>query len=180
MKRFLIGVLCAFSLSASFAQQDGVLEGDEGLACEAILCLAASGVRPGACLPSIRRYFSIVASKPWKTITARFNFLSLCPVRSADMDKFINALAHGSGNCDASTLNTKLRVHERGEPTHIANAMPEYCLVYATNPYTEVKLPRYVGKPERGGMWADPENYEIELASYNARIAREQAEANRR
>ena len=59
-------------------QQGQMLSGDEGSACEAILCLSTGGP-PSECAASLRKYFSINLSKPWKTIQARINFLKLCP-----------------------------------------------------------------------------------------------------
>lgn len=57
------------------------------LACEATLCLS-SGEQPTECTPSLNKYFSIVFTKPWKTIQARKNFLKLCPdVTEADANQ---------------------------------------------------------------------------------------------
>ena len=55
------------------------LTGDEKLACEALLCLAAAAARPDECTPSLTRLFSIVLKKPHKTARARADFLNLCP-----------------------------------------------------------------------------------------------------
>lgn len=57
------------------------------LACEATLCLS-TGQPPNECTPSLNKYFSIVFSKPWKTIQARGNFLKLCPdVQASDAQR---------------------------------------------------------------------------------------------
>lgn len=180
MKRNKAAILFAalgIAAAAHASDDDDVpkfLEGDTRYACEAILCLAASGGRPHECAPSIRRFFEIQAKKPWKTIALRRSFLQLCPNRSADMDRLTNALANGSGNCDANTLNAQLLVYDRDSgASSISSAMPDYCRVYAENPYTQAQLPIYVGVPSRGGLWADPQNYEAEKAAYEARVRRE-------
>jgi len=82
MKGFGILFTAAFAamLSTTAHADDTFLEGDVRLACEAILCLSAGATGyPAECRPSIRKYFSIVRSKPHKTLTARLNFLRLCP-----------------------------------------------------------------------------------------------------
>jgi hypothetical protein len=63
----------ALAMSAGSANAQNVLTGDEATACEVILCLAASGAKPGACTAPLAKFFSI--KKPWK----RVNFLKLCP-----------------------------------------------------------------------------------------------------
>lgn len=62
------------------------LTGDEKLACEALLCLAAAAARPDECTPSLTRLFSIVLKKPHKTARARADFLNLCPKVADDED----------------------------------------------------------------------------------------------
>ena len=62
------------------------LTGDEKLACEALLCLAAAAARPDECTPSLTRLFSIVLKKPHKTARARADFLNLCPKVADDKD----------------------------------------------------------------------------------------------
>lgn len=102
MKRlayFLIFFGCASSAHAEFT-------GDVKLACEAILCLS-SGSAPSQCQPSLSRYFGIKMDEMSDTITARLNFLNLCPTASYDgnMKSLVKAIAHGAGRCDAATLN---------------------------------------------------------------------------
>ena len=65
----------------------------------------------------------------------------------------------------------------------ISNVMPAHCTAIYTHPNTayprDQLLPRYVGVPDRGGLWADPADYDRVLAEYNARIAEEDAEQAR-
>lgn len=78
MKRIVAAlavVLSSFAVQSANAQN---LSAIASLACEATLCLS-TGQRPTECTPSLKKYFSIVFSKPWKTIQARRNFLKLCP-----------------------------------------------------------------------------------------------------
>lgn len=71
-----IAVCVPFLYQPSATAQD--LTAMQALACEATLCLSTGGP-PTECKPSLKKYFSIVFSKPWKTAQARKNFLKLCP-----------------------------------------------------------------------------------------------------
>lgn len=136
-------------LKDTFTPQQNLLTGDTRLACEAILCLS-SGVRPGECSPSLRRYFSIHHKKIGDTIRARLNFLQLCPASSDtanNMPNLVNAIANGAGRCDAAYLNqaNRYRVGRRGDKRwRISSHIPNYCKAYSSHEYTyEVKLPKY-------------------------------------
>jgi hypothetical protein len=161
--------------------------GDTRLSCEAIMCLSSSkGSSEFACQPSLRRYFGIVKRKLRDTIRARHDFLNLCPASSQTpaMQTLVAALASGAGRCDAAALNMTvvyLTDPYSGEAgTYISNVMPDYCTALYTHPNTAYPadglLPRYVGLPERGGLWADPQDYDRVLAEYTARVAAEDAE----
>ena len=76
-------VVGAMSFAPSWGLAQGTLEGDQRLACEAILCLAASK-RPHECEPSIRRYFSFNAKKLADRRKKRMSFLQLCPKQSQE------------------------------------------------------------------------------------------------
>ena len=185
MKRLAIFSALAATLCASVpAQADDLFTGDVKLACEAVLCLS-SGTRPSECAPSLQRYFSISMKKFSDTLKARKNFLNLCPAASQDenMVKLVDAITNGAGRCDYAALNSTLRVwnwnNDGGGETYISNAMPSYCSAYNTNSYTDIKAPRYVGIPERGGYWVEAGKYDAALAEYNARIKAED-EARRR
>jgi hypothetical protein len=110
---FILAAVCALPLSV-MAQQENAepaeLSGDTKLACEAILCLS-SGERPSECSPSLNHYFNIVKKTVSKTLSARRDFLSLCPVVSenSDMKQLVSAIAQGAGRCDANYLNQTLR-----------------------------------------------------------------------
>jgi hypothetical protein len=131
-------------------QQDQALSGDEASACEAIICLS-TGSPPGECAASLRRYFSINLSKPWKTIEARINFLKMCPAASfsPQMGTLVEALGNGAGRCDAATLNQTLRIWTGPDSdSEIGNQMPSYCDAYFTHEYTDIggTKPRYIDK----------------------------------
>lgn len=93
-KTFLF--LCLFFGSVGVSQaQDystgSALTGDTKLSCEAILCLA-SPTKPGECMASIRKYFSISARK-WKDVVSkRKSFLNLCPVSNASNDLLLESI----------------------------------------------------------------------------------------
>lgn len=173
----------AFGFSSPASAQ--VLTGDVRLACEAVLCLA-TGVRPAECAASLRRYFSISYRYLTDTIRGRVNFLSLCPAanETPQMSALITAMANGAGRCDAMSLNATLRTWNGNQDNgyvYVSNAMPNYCTAYTSQAYTNFagNIPRYVGTPERGGFWAEAQDYAQALAEYNARIAAEEAERSR-
>ena len=100
-------VVLLSGLLTNTAKAQDVLDGDKGLACEALLCLAAP-VRPGECLRSIRKYFSIDFSNPLRTIRARLNFLRLCPVNDApDLADELNEIYGrcGTGGYESSACS---------------------------------------------------------------------------
>lgn len=159
-----------------------ILTGDTRLACEAVMCLATSK-RPSECEPSLRRYFSISHRRLSDTIRDRANFLRQCPASDStpEMTSFVNALANGAGRCDAASLNVVLRVaggRDDGD-VYISDKLPDYCAAYVTNSYTDLSaaIPKYVGTPERGGVWVEAKDYDGALIAYNARIAAEDAGA---
>jgi TrbM len=130
-------------------QQGQMLSGDEGSACEAILCLSTGGP-PSECMPSLRKYFSINLSKPWKTIQARINFLKMCPTSddTPQMGTLVEAIGHGAGRCDAASLNQNRTWTGIDGEYEISNQMPSYCSAYFDHEYTDVEStqPRYVDK----------------------------------
>ncbi len=185
MKRLAItSALAAMFFTAAPAHaDDGLFTGDVRLACEAVLCLS-SGTRPSECAPSLQRYFSITAKKLSDTIKKRKSFLNLCPAATQDekMVALVDAITNGAGRCDYASLNSTLRVWnwngDSGE-TYISNSLPSYCTAYNNNAYTDIKAPRYVGVPERGGFWVEADKYDAALAEYNERIRREDEERRR-
>jgi hypothetical protein len=131
-------------------QQGQMLSGDEGSACEAIICLSTGGP-PSECASALRKYFSINLSKPWKTIQARINFLKMCPASddSPQMGSLVEAIGNGAGRCDAASLNQTLRRWTGIDGQYeISNQMPSYCDAYHTHEYTDIgsTKPRYVDK----------------------------------
>mgnify|MGYP003498215692 FL=1 len=129
--------------------QGQVLSGDEGSACEAILCLSTGGP-PSECMPSLRKYFSINLSKPWKTVQARINFLKMCPTSddTPQMGTLVEAIGHGAGRCDAASLNQNRTWTGVDGEYEISNQMPSYCAAYFDHEYTDVEStqPRFVDK----------------------------------
>lgn len=183
MKRLAITSALAAMIFASVpAQADEMFTGDVKLACEAVLCLS-SGTRPSECMPSIQKYFSISMKKFSDTLKARKNFLNLCPAASQDekMVALVDAITNGAGRCDYAALNSGLMVWTGGDDgrSYISNALPSYCTAYNGNSYTDIKAPRYVGVPERGGYWVEADKYAAALVEYNARIKAEDEAAQR-
>ncbi len=131
-------------------QQGQMLSGDEGSACEAIICLSTGGP-PSECASALRKYFSINLSKPWKTIQARINFLKMCPASddSPQMGSLVEAIGNGAGRCDAASLNQTLRRWTGIDGQYeISNQLPSYCSAYHNHEYTDVQATRvsYVDK----------------------------------
>ncbi len=170
-------------MSTITANAEDLLTGDTKLSCEAIICLS-TGSRPNECQPSIRRYFSINMKKPGDTIRERIKFLQKCPAsnETPQMQALVNAIANGAGRCDTASLNQELQkqiLDNDGNPIGVGidNNLPDYCASYNNNAYTNFGdyLPKYVGVPERGGMWVNAADYDTALAAYNDRIAKENA-----
>lgn len=179
MKRLAItSALATLAFAAAPAHADATFTGDVKTACEVILCLS-SGTRPTQCTPPIKKYLSISARKMSDTIKKRKNFLKLCPAATQDpqMVALVDAISNGAGRCDYASLNSTLRVWNGDENGigYISNSMPSYCSSYSGNTYTDIKAPRYVGAPERGGFWVEADKYDAALAEYNQRIAAEDA-----
>ncbi len=167
----------AATLSPMVYAQDA-LQGDEKLACEALLCLAAS-TRPAECAPSIRRYFSISYRKFWKTLQGRLDFLNLCPVVTTqpNMANLKNALVNGAGRCDAASINQASYISSGEGEGYVQNVMPDYCTTYYGHGLIQGQAPLYVGTPAKGGHWVEAVDYPQALAAYNQRLAQEAAAA---
>ncbi|MBT2180847.1 conjugal transfer protein TrbM [Ralstonia pickettii] len=185
MQRVLATVLFVLSLNGSAQAQSPIgggnppsiqqmiLGGDEGLACSALLCLS-SGFRPGECVPPLARYFSISLRRWTDTVTARRNFLNLCPASqdtSTNMPAQVEAIVNGAGRCDAAYLNaTNTQIVEKKvcpfgaydadscqiqTVTVVRNTKPSYCVGYSNGIYSYRVGPWYVGDPMEGGHWTD-------------------------
>jgi len=167
-------------IASAAVNSDNTLKGDEGLACAAILCLSSS-VNPAECAPPLERYFNITGKD---FIKDRLNFLKLCPAcNDPGMPELISAIVGGAGQCDAKTLNAKLKKEVVvANPEYIKNScqsafssiiptkcdnipqtititviddkMPANCKAYVENSMTDLKL-RYVGDKLNGGKWVD-------------------------
>lgn len=172
--------LTGFSLHAN-AQE---LQGDARLACEAILCLS-TGSPPGECNPALKRYFSITHRRLGQTIRLRNNFLRLCPASGQTelMSSLVTTQSQAAGRCDAQALNASERRVTGLAPDDFAvsNRMPAYCEAYLAHAYSDWAhaLPRYVGKPERGGYWVAARDHARAQSDWQARVEAEDAVRNR-
>lgn len=174
VKRFfaVLTALAVFFMSPLAQAEE--LTGDTKLACEALLCLS-SGTRPSECNESIRKYFSIKHKRMHKTLSARRDFLNLCPRdQSQNMNSLVNALVNGAGRCDAAELNRMgqatytvkkyVRAGKGGNEgwyddvkvSYIRNTKPAYCAAYFDNEWTTAaENVKYVGEEKYGGKWVD-------------------------
>ncbi len=69
--------------SLTLRAQAQVLTGDQRLACEARLCLAAGANAPRECSTALAKYAALQGQTALQTLALRKNFLQLCPKRSA-------------------------------------------------------------------------------------------------
>lgn len=159
MKKILISIalLCAFSDFIVADNSATELTGDTKLACEAILCLS-SNEKPSECEPSLHRYFSIHYKKWHKTLSARKDFLKLCPVgedgeKDAEFRKLRDdILVQIENPCDLNSLNSNIerkieRVYNVGykkfeTKLRINPNLSKSCLLLMSSKYTNIK-PKY-------------------------------------
>lgn len=151
-KQLLLSITLVFGTTGpAFAT---LLTGDTKLACETILCFS-TGTRPSEYTPPIKRYLSIKHKKLKDTLRVRTDFLNLCPSsKEPGMPALVNDIANGAGNCDASTLNSRLLVTDESGSTSISNVLPAKCATYSTNPYVKLTL-RNSGNIATGGYWVE-------------------------
>ncbi len=176
-KQIYASMLLLSLTSIPIVQAQESLQGDEKLACEALLCLAAS-TRPTECIPPIRRYFSISYRRFSDTLRGRLNFLNLCPVVSQpNMASFKNAIVNGAGRCDSAAINQASYVSTWEGESYVANSMPQYCVAYYGNGLVQASAPVYVVEPVQGGHWVEAQDYPQALQAYNDMRAKAAAEA---
>lgn len=172
MKRLIIlAIVAAIATPWESQAQGRNLSKDESDACSALLCLASSAsARPGECRPPIARYFNIVKRTFSATVSARADFLKLCPTAStnAQTSALVQAITQGTDRCDAKSLNRDLTFDLWIPPksdwdtgymtTAIKDVLPSYCSAYydilAPN-YERTDKPVYVGKIGLNGRWED-------------------------
>ncbi|ECL7558328.1 hypothetical protein FTT16_08460 [Campylobacter jejuni] len=119
MKKIIFTISALLIINANAFNIGGIeygeLSGDERLACEALLCLAAPVV-PAECTTAIAKYFSIKFRKPWKTFNARKSFLNLCKTQSnisiggsdEDMQNWKDTILQLNEGCNVNQLNQRI------------------------------------------------------------------------
>jgi hypothetical protein len=163
-KTLLIFVYFISFIDSVVAQES--LQGDEKLACEALLCLSTP-TRPAQCTPSLRRYFSISFKRFSDTLRGRTNFLNLCPMNTdVNMASYISAVINGSARCDAASINQSSYVSDVEGSGYVNKTKPDYCKTYYSSQYTQSVLPVYVGVPALGGYWVDAKDFDAALSAY--------------
>lgn len=115
------------------AQTPETFSGIKKTACEAVMCLS-SGNPPHECDDALKKFFSITAKKPWKTIKKRKQFLKKCPSGEYEgKDAHLSAIAEGGGRCTMETLLAELNIPS---PPY-TKPMPEYCSTLVSHAFTE-------------------------------------------
>ena len=97
------------SFSIVNASENEVFEGNQRLACEALLCLTV-GWGESECRPAIRKFFSIWSWKPSKLFSKRMNFLGLCPsgMSSSKQQLIVNY----SGRCQGQRFTNYVSAYK--------------------------------------------------------------------
>lgn len=80
---FALALIVLAQTSITPRVQAQVLTGDQRLACEARLCLAAGANAPRECSNALAKYAALQAQTAVQTLALRKNFLQLCPKRNA-------------------------------------------------------------------------------------------------
>lgn len=80
---FALTLMVLAPTSTTPRAQAQVLTGDQRLACEALLCLAAGANAPRECSNALAKYAALQAQTALQTLALRKNFLQLCPKRNA-------------------------------------------------------------------------------------------------
>ncbi|MEP6934054.1 MAG: TrbM/KikA/MpfK family conjugal transfer protein [Nitrospirota bacterium] len=78
MMLLALAVIMTAQTAMTSSAQAQVLTGDARLACEALLCLGASGSAPGECSKALAKYEAMKAQL-WFNPMAVYNFLKGCP-----------------------------------------------------------------------------------------------------
>ena len=78
MMLFALASMVSAQTAMTSNAQAQVLTGDARLACEALLCLGASGSAPGQCSAALTKYEAMKAQL-WFNPLAVYNFLKGCP-----------------------------------------------------------------------------------------------------
>lgn len=78
---FALAMMVLAQTSMTPRAQAQVLTGDQRLACEALLCLAAGANAPRECSTALAKYAALQAQTALQTLALRKHFLQLCPKR---------------------------------------------------------------------------------------------------
>jgi hypothetical protein len=179
----LLAALAAIFFTVSPAQSQQSLSSNQLDACGAILCLAglAAGVNPAACARPLAAYFGISVDKPWKLLTARLNFLNMCPNTNYSYNSI---LVNGAGQCTPETLNYRhyINVYTDGGGdaggntvlTDIPTELPKHCSDFYALGGKSSKPPRFAGD-----HWVNFDEYDAAMVVYLEKIKQREAELER-
>ncbi len=76
---FALALMVLAHIAMTPRAQAQVLTGDQRLACEALLCLAAGANAPRECSNALAKYAALQAKTALQTAVNQKNFLKLCP-----------------------------------------------------------------------------------------------------
>jgi hypothetical protein len=144
-----------FGANSAFAIDTSTLSGKAKTACEVILCLAASGGRPGECKEPLKEYFSIKGDMHHDAIYYRTQLLQKCPDGGSNGDKNYDSLKstleEQDYDCTAEEFNKEVRAERRSGGDGIDSsirtmtAVPDFCTKLAKEEYSILELPKYTG-----------------------------------
>lgn len=100
-KTLVLVIWLSFS-GVTNAGETEVYEGDQRLACEALLCLTV-GWGLSECQPSIRKFFSFWSWNPSELLNKRMGFLGLCSGGMSDADRSL--IVNHAGHCQGARFD---------------------------------------------------------------------------
>ncbi len=146
----VVMVMSGFGVTNAWA-----MSGKTKSSCETLLCLSASGGRPGACGNPLKEFYSIKHRRPDKQIKKRKNFLKLCPTDFRGKEQLVNYASEGWGErCEINRLPSICREVAAAQFTLgvVLPVMATYCMDIPSDSIFSRR-----GQPVCIQQWMNPE-----------------------